>query len=1084
MPLIKQDFIDRLLQDADIVQVFQYFGEDVHKKGATYFCHSPWADEKTPSCAVYPKTQTFKDYSSGKQGDVLKYIIEKKSLTYPEAIQELAKMQGKIVEYEDSETSKHMEEKRQKEEDLRKYLEGLQKKFREELQKLPQDHAAWQEIAKRGYTAEDVKDWQIGYAPGSQFMYNLFSTAGNVEAGKKLGLINDKNQDKLWNRLIYPINDERGKISGFASRRLDDNADFAKWMNPAENDLYRKDRILYGLHMAKSAIVKQNRAWIVEGYNDVIAWHKSGIENTVAPCGTALTDKQIALLKKLTTKITLCMDGDEAGRKSVSKNIPILIAHGFSVTVCQLPDDPNYVDDPNLSEEENKKRKALDPDDYSRKFPVEEGENFEKSLQPYLIDGFSAMVLEKMHGDELDRINGIREIIKTINKVPDASLQHVYTEKLAKESKMKAALIKNMMKEAQGETIRISNLGHKEYELPAGVTTPPEKLLPYIKAYQMFQSDDRIFIQTNFDAPPYYFKAVSNFSMDIVQHMNDEKMPMKLIRIKNIHGLEKIYDTPADQLNTPQRFTDMLSHHGNFQWDGDAKDLKKLTSFLFDQMGVGRKVDVLGWNPEGFYCWNNTVTIPGEKNIDIDKNGIFHYDGHTYYVPSANEIYRNNATKFQTQKRIVLKPAPVSMEEYLAQFVKVHREFGMIGILFSFAAVHVDLIYETVGSFPIFFLYGPPSTGKDQVFAAMKAMFGISAADSINLENNQSTGKAKIRKFAELANMLVHLSEYTNHNKENVGLMKGLWDRSGYTRGTMDSMYTTETVPIRSSAIMTGNETPTDEAVLTRLVFGEMQKNQFSDQEKAEFKKLNELTAMGTTDFIQRVLWERPAFKEKFPDRFNMYKTMLGKRESFQGVADRLPTNYAVLGATFDILRDTIVFPFGFNDMLEVFDKFAANTKRKLESYSVIARFWDVVIAVMRGNKDNQIKVGRDMRLEGNTLAFNYTNLYNRIQTEWYPRNNESAPAKMTLLDKIKKDDSFVDTVASYRMGEGSNAPKTSVIRVNIDKLDCRNDLVYAIEWQKNEQMGMDDLYGTPATPNIFSDEEAKSAEDGGTLGF
>ena len=1058
MPLIKQDFIDTLIRDADIVQVFQQNGEEVKKKGTNFFCQSPFAEDKTASCWVQPKTQMFKDFSSGKSGNAIQYLMHKKSITYPEAIAELARSQGKTVEYEDSEYSEKQEKKLAKEKDLRKYLEGLQPKFQQELQNLPKDHAAWKEIAKRGYTEKEVKEWGIGYAPGNQFIYTLFSTVGNIEAGKKLGLINDKNQDKLWNRLVYPIYDDRNKLAGFASRQLDDNKDFAKWMNPSDNDLYRKDRIFYGLNFAKSAINKENRVWIVEGYNDVIGFHKFGIENTVAPCGTAVTENQIRMIKKLTSKVTLCMDGDIAGRKAISRLIPVLIAEGLSVTVCQLPE-------------------GADPDDYTRKYltdnPNETLETIlsdqllEKSLQPFFIDGFSMMVLEKMDGDEADRVSGVREIAQTISKISDHALKHVYTERLTKESKMKPAIIKSLMQEHEAKNIKVLNSEYAEYIFPDKLTTKPEDLIPLVKTYQIFQSDNKIYAQSNFDEAPFHFKLISNFSIDIVQHMFDEKFPTKLIRICNVKNEERIFDTAANTLNTPQRFSDELSNQGNFIWDGDQKQLKKLTSFLFDQMGIGRKIEVLGWNPEGFYCWNNVAVIPGEKNIDIDKNGIFHYNGHTYYVPSANDIYRNNHNKYQAQKRISLKKAGVPMEEYLGQLLKVHGDFALVGMLFAFASAHQDIVVDVAQSFPIYFLYGPPSTGKDQLFACLKSMFGISTSDVINLENNQSTGKAKIRKFAEFANMMVHLSEFTNANKENDGLIKGLWDRTGYTRGTLDSAVSTETIPILSSALMTGNETPINEAVLTRIIYGEMQKNQFSAIEKEEFKKLNDMNHLGgLTEFMQKIIWLRPQFKEKFGDKFNMYKRMLSDRDSFKGGIDRLVTNYAVLGATFDIIREEIILPFGFTEMLETFDKFVENTRRKLESYSILARFWDVFIWAMRGNESMQLKVGRDLRLDGNILSFNYTNVFNRIQTEWYSRNHESAPAKMTLLDKIKKDDCFLKVESSFRLSEGAHGIKTSVIQVDINKIDASDNLIYAIEWQRNEQLGMDNLYDSPATPD------------------
>ena len=136
MPYIKQEFIDRLLQDSDIVEVFHRFGDEPKKKGAYYFCISPFTAEKTGSCWVNQKTQRFKDFSSGKFGNVISYLMEKKTITYPEAIEELAKIQGKSLEYEKPEIAEQVQEKQKKQKELRKYLEALVPRFQEELKKL------------------------------------------------------------------------------------------------------------------------------------------------------------------------------------------------------------------------------------------------------------------------------------------------------------------------------------------------------------------------------------------------------------------------------------------------------------------------------------------------------------------------------------------------------------------------------------------------------------------------------------------------------------------------------------------------------------------------------------------------------------------------------------------------------------------------------------------------------------------------------------------------------------------------------------------------------------------------------------
>lgn len=1062
MPFISKEFIDKLLFQTDILDVFQHIGANkLQKKGAHYWCCSPFKEEKTPSCQIKTTTQRFVDYSTDISGNVITLLMEVRKYSYVEAVEELAKMKGLNIEYENAEVSRQLQEKRAKETELRKFLKAISKKFQQELNQLPKSHPAWAEIAKRQYGEEDIKEWQIGYAPGNQFMYKLFSESGNVEAGKKLGLINDNNQDKIWNRLIYPIYDARNEITGFASRDLSGKKDVAKWMNPAENDLYQKSKSFYGIQFAKTAIAKANRVWIVEGYNDVIAWHKFGLENTLAVCGTAITDRQIDELYKMAKKITLCFDNDTAGNSKMLKHLPMLIAKGFAVEVCQLPD-------------------GLDPDDYSRSKKEEiELKGLELSLQPYIISGFKVLLLAKLEGDELDRANGIKEIAEMISKIPDITLRNIYTDQLIKESKQKASFIKALMKEKEAEAVRVSNNEYEDYELPRGVNDKLEHLIPIIDKYQLFISNNQIFIQDRFE-PPYTFKSISNFSIEILQHMNDEKYASKLLKICNIHDEERIFDVPADSLTTPLDFKKQCAKQGNYQWNGNLKELDKLTAYLYDKMGVGRKIDVLGWNAEGFYCWNNSVTVPGKPPIQIDKNGIFHHEGHTFYVPSANEIYKQNPYKFAQQKKIKLNAAIVPIEEYLDQMKKVHREFAVVGMLFAFASAHQDIIVDVAKGFPLMFLYGPPSTGKDELYGCIKKMFGIAKTDFINLENKQSTGKAKLRSFAEFSNMVVHLSEYTNGDKEIDGMLKGIWDRGSYRRATLDSQVSTDSTPILCSGIVTGNQSPTDDAVLTRLLYGEMTKNQFTIEEKREFEKLEAQTTEHITAYMDRVIWHRPLFESDFGKKFNMYKKILSQREAFKGAIDRIITNYSILGATHEILKETndIIFPFTTQEMLEVFDAFVLNLKKKLDSANVMSRFWDVFVACLYGTELSRLRLNIHIDIEGDRMMIRFTEVYNRLQTEWFPRFSESCPSKTTLIEKLKESNCFIEEKKSHRFGGKIN---TSAYVLDLNKIENKENILFALNMQQEElnvrETGVQSMFPPPATPNSLGIKEESSSD-------
>lgn len=349
MSYIKSDFIFRLIDQVDIYNIVKIFVE-LKKNGANYKGLSPFVTEKTPSFIVSPVKQIFKDFSSGKGGNVVTFMMELKNMTYVEAIEFIANNQGIAVEYEKPEEAEKKQAVLTKTTELSNVLNSVHKLYIKELEKLSDDHPAMLEIAKRGYSIDLVKELELGYAPGN-FLYDKFYNSGKIREAEALGLIREGQNNKYdlyTNRLIYPIKDVQGKVIGLAGRQLD-NKRGNKWINPPVDDaniLYKKSTVWYGLHQAIKEARKTKEMYIVEGYNDVIAFQENGLVNTVAPCGTAIAPSQIKILKRHVDKVVLILDPDEAGQRSMLKHIPMFLAEGLRTEIAILP--------------------YLDPDDFCR----------------------------------------------------------------------------------------------------------------------------------------------------------------------------------------------------------------------------------------------------------------------------------------------------------------------------------------------------------------------------------------------------------------------------------------------------------------------------------------------------------------------------------------------------------------------------------------------------------------------------------------------------------------------------------------------------------------------------------------------
>ena len=856
--------------------------------------------------------------------------------------------------------------------------------------------------------------------------------------------------------MIYPLIDRKGSSPvsvGLAGRRLNENKKFAKWMNSPESELYSKDNFWYGLDKAREEIVKRGEVWIVEGYNDVIAWQTNGIPNTIASCGTAITRKQMRLLKKFCDKIVFCFDPDGAGKRAMLKYIPEFIRLGFRVQTVTLKDN-------------------LDPDDYVRLHERSDTKQTIAELGTDISirhDGFKFLMQEKFAGkDEIAIAQEAKELAALVSKIDDEAIQTIYSEWLAKESKVKKTQITAWLK---GKTKEEEDPKEFDlfYQLPATVNIPLDKLRGTIEKYQLFIANNQIWVQSE-NGPPYRFQSVSNFSIEIIQHMQDEKFPMKLVRIRNIHNDERIFDMQSAEMNTPQSFENAVTNHGNFRWKGGRKDHELLKTFLFDGMGTGRKIDVLGWQPEGFWVWNNRITSPDGKDLNLDENGVFEKDDISYYVPSANQIYRNNLYKYEAQKKVITAQPPVTFQNFAAQVIKVHREHGMMGLLFSISSMFQDIVVSDLNFFPMLFLFGPASSGKDQLADACQSFFGFPQT-AINLEGGVSTIKAQVREFAQFSNMISQLSEYKNGDPKLDGVLKGLWDRRGYKRGTLDSHVGTESIPILSAVLMTGNYAPDQEALITRFIWEFMDKTTFSDEETKEYEKLADMTKKGISGFTVDFLRHRDKVKSEFKAKYREFKATLGERKPEAN--SRMISNIAVLGTFYQLFQNEVNFSFTFQELMAHFEKTIDQQMNKMSSASIINRWWDCFLASMRGTVADQIRVKRDFKIEGDALYFNFTSCYNRVSRQWYTQYRDNAPAKGVMMDSLKKDRSWIGDTKGTRMGTGRDSKSTSAYIVSLNEIPVCDEIKLSIDFQLNEntlysKSGDDNQGGfwdSPATP-------------------
>ena len=336
MARIREASVREAVDAADMVEVVSA-RTHLRRSGARWTGLCPFHDEKTPSFSVNPADKLFYCFGCGKGGDVISFVQETEQLDFAQAVEWLAERYRVTLEYEES--SPEQDAARGRRERLLSLLEQATAFYERWLWESPRGEAARAYLQSRGLGEVVCREYRLGLAPGGATLARKAREKGFTGAElSAAGLVNRRGNDYFNGRLLFPLADARGRVRGFQARRLrEDDPLRAKYVNSPEGELFRKGDLLYGLDRARTAIAKQERAVVVEGNTDVLALRQTGLDPVVASMGTALTERQLKELSRLTHKAWLCFDGDAAGEAATLRGMELAAAQGFDVRVVTLP---------------------------------------------------------------------------------------------------------------------------------------------------------------------------------------------------------------------------------------------------------------------------------------------------------------------------------------------------------------------------------------------------------------------------------------------------------------------------------------------------------------------------------------------------------------------------------------------------------------------------------------------------------------------------------------------------------------------------------------------------------------------------
>ena len=438
--MISQNTIAQVFETARVEEVIGDFVQ-LKKSGSNFKGLSPFTDERSPSFMVSPVKQIWKDFSSGKGGNAVTFLMEHEHFSYPEAIKYLAKKYN--IEIEETVQTDADKEEANERESLYLVNDFANDYFQKTLHQTDQGKAIGLSYFKeRGFTTDTIKKFQLGYSldEWEALTQAALNSGYNIDYLEKTGLtiVKDNKQfDRFKGRVMFPIHSMSGRVLGFGGRILVNDKKAAKYLNSPESDIYHKSKVLYGLYFAKQSIAKEDNCYLVEGYTDVIQLVQRGIHNVVSSSGTALTPEQIRLINRLTNNITVLFDGDAAGLRAAIRGVDLILEQGLNVKICTFPE-------------------GEDPDSFARNNDIDEIKDYLANNSRDFISFKASLLVEEAQNDPIKKAETIGDMVNSIAKIPDAIKREIYVQECAKIMNISEKVLFSALAQKQQKNLRDS----------------------------------------------------------------------------------------------------------------------------------------------------------------------------------------------------------------------------------------------------------------------------------------------------------------------------------------------------------------------------------------------------------------------------------------------------------------------------------------------------------------------------------------------------------------------------------------------------------------------------------------------------
>lgn len=599
--MISKETIEKVFDQARVEEVISDFVQ-LKRSGSNMKGLSPFVNEKSPSFMVSPVKQIWKDFSSGKGGNAVTFLMEHEHFTYPEAIKYLANKYGIEVE-ETIVTNEDIEQANEKE-SMYLVSEFARDYFHKTMLQTDEGQAIGLSYFKeRGFTKETIQKFQLGYSPDvwDAFTKEALGKAYKLEYLEKTGLTivkqeDGKTFDRFKGRVMFPIQSMSGRVLGFGGRILTNDKKAAKYLNSPESEIYHKSKVLYGIFQAKQAIAKQDNCYLVEGYTDVIQFNQSGIENVVASSGTALTPDQIRLVNRLTNNITVLFDGDAAGLRASIRGIDLILEAGMNVKVCSFPD-------------------GEDPDSFAKNNSYDVLKQYLEENSKDFIQFKADLLVKEANNDPIKKAELIRDMVNSISKISDFIKREIYIKECSRIMDITEDVIRSTLAQIEKKDLSDANKKFTEEKKVFEVHKNNEELRPEkIDSQYIFEQKIIEILLTN---------GLKTETFTEIFQTEDESGNLVDIKETNSYKIyEKIYlalqEDEIELANPIFRniYTDIINYYNqNLEFEID-KYISQTTPEITEKITSILMLE----ERDALHKWHLRKIVVEDKNITLEQN--------------------------------------------------------------------------------------------------------------------------------------------------------------------------------------------------------------------------------------------------------------------------------------------------------------------------------------------------------------------------------------------------------------------------------------------------------------------------------